>query len=97
MTYEKRVVVQLRPTQEVGSFASRAASQNVVEALLAGDAVRVLPGRVLRARDGQAEFFAECAADESSDAVCLAAGRARHFGERYAVGSLQEGDHRALL
>ena len=59
--------------REVGSFASRAACLTLKSGggVVSGDAVRVFPGRVLRARDGQAEFFAECAADESSDAVCL--------------------------
>jgi hypothetical protein len=42
--------------------------------------------------DGVSEFFLECAADESSDAVCLPSGGLHEFCEGGAVLSAEEGD-----
>jgi hypothetical protein len=59
--------------------------------------VREFSCRVLRARDCEFEFFAKCAADESSNAVCLPARDAHEFVECCAVGSVEERDYGVLL
>jgi hypothetical protein len=64
---------------------------------LTGESVRVLPARVLLGGDGKPEFFAECAADEAADAVCLPAGHLLEFVEGCAVGPPEQLDDGVFL
>src|SRR5260370_28222042 len=61
------------------------------------DAVGARAVIAFHALDHESEFLAECAADESSDAVCLPPGRGHELRKCCAVLALQECKHRVLL